>query len=111
MTSAGYRMLLRPDHPNATNYGYVMEHRLVMEEALGRYLRDDEVVHHLNEVKTDNRPENLQVLLKRQHDSLPKNRKPPVCPACGTVIPFRTPRSARNASKRWVSRQRGKPES
>lgn len=86
-----------------------MEHRLVMEKVLGRYLTAGEVVHHLNEVKDDNRPENLQVLPKRQHDSLPKNRQPPQCPACGTVIPFRTPRSARNASKRWASRQREKP--
>ena len=51
------------------------EHRLVMEEYLGRKLRTDEVVHHLNGVKTDNRVINLQVMTKKQHDRLHNGKK------------------------------------
>jgi len=58
----GYVLVKRRDHPAARKNGYILEHRLVMEEHLGRPLRADEVVHHKNSVKTDNRIENLEVL-------------------------------------------------
>ncbi len=61
LNTGGYVMVLRPDHPEADPRGYVYEHRLVASEALGRALRPGEVVHHKNEVKDDNRPENLHV--------------------------------------------------
>jgi hypothetical protein len=54
----GYIYILLPEHPFANN-SYVLEHRLVAERCLGRYLKPKEVVHHINKKRDDNRPENL----------------------------------------------------
>lgn len=64
--SAGYALVWKPDHPKAVN-GRVFEHRLVMEQVLGRFLKDDEYVHHLDENKINNAPENLQVVSNPEH--------------------------------------------
>lgn len=66
----GYVLVYCPGHPNADGKGYVREHRLVIENILGRLLRDDEHVHHINEIKSDNRPENLRVLGISEHHLL-----------------------------------------
>ena len=66
VTKFGYRVVYIPDHPMANSAGTVAEHRLVMAQSLGRNLRDDENVHHINGDRLDNRLDNLELWSKSQ---------------------------------------------
>lgn len=57
----GYILLWMPEHPDANAHGYVREHRTVMARMLGRPLLQSEVVDHRNDIRNDNRPENLRL--------------------------------------------------
>lgn len=70
---SGYWYIYSPYHPKATKNGYVAEHRLVAEKMIGRFLKEDEVVHHINMNKLDNREENLLVLTASEHIRLHSN--------------------------------------
>lgn len=80
--SNGYVYLVRPEHPFADQTGRILEHRLVMEEWLRlnepnslfltklgsqKYLRPEFIVHHKDEVKSNNVIENLECMTKPQH--------------------------------------------
>lgn len=58
---ARYRKVKTPDGRN------MMEHRYVMELAIGRPLESHEQVHHKNHDRLDNRPENLEIVTSAEH--------------------------------------------
>lgn len=62
--SNGYVFFTDRKHPLASNHGKVLLHREIMSEKLGRLVRKDELVHHINGKRDDNRPENLELFYK-----------------------------------------------
>lgn len=70
VSKGDYNYAVVPEHPKCTKNYYVLEHRVVMENHLGRLLNDDEVVHHINGNKKDNRIENLIILSNEEHVKL-----------------------------------------
>lgn len=68
---SGYIYLYKPEHPFARGK-YIAEHRLVVEEYNKFILLSCIHVHHINEVRDDNRIENLEYMCMRKHNSLHK---------------------------------------
>jgi hypothetical protein len=67
--ASGYILVRAPDHPHANSGGYVYEHRWIVEQALGRYLLPEEVVHHLDGDKQNNDLENLRLFSSRSEQN------------------------------------------
>lgn len=67
INNQGYVLLKIPTHPYSMSNGYIFEHRVVFEIIIGKYLGNDVVIHHLNEVKNDNRFGNLSLMERGEH--------------------------------------------
>lgn len=70
ISKGDYMYALVPEHPKATRHGYVLLHRVIMENHLGRVLNTNEIVHHKDHNKKNNTLENLEVLDGREHSRL-----------------------------------------
>ena len=79
-------LIYKPDHPNTTKSGYILEHRYVMAEKLGRPLLPTEDVHHIDGDKTNNDPSNLEVLGRSEHSRLHNRRKQIIRGRRGRII-------------------------
>lgn len=87
VSKGDYIYTVVPEHPNANKHGYVLLHRIIMENHLGRILDNDEVVHHIDGNKRHNTIENLKLMTAKEHVILHarKGRKMIMlkCPECG----------------------------
>jgi hypothetical protein len=100
ITTCGYvRVHVGREHHLANNRGYAYEHRLVMEEKLGRRLRPGEIVHHIDRDGLNNNPDNLSLCAdstahKVEHRSpacrrrLPNEANPTLRCSCGCSRTF-----------------------
>ena len=78
-------------HPGASKYGYILYHRVVMQNHLGRLLMANEVVHHIDGNKFNNDISNLELMDSKRHAKLHKlkhGRKYVLlkCPECGKLF-------------------------
>lgn len=103
VSKGDYNYAVVPDHPHATKNGYVLEHRVVMENKLGRILSRRELVHHKRHSEKKNNSEgNLEVKLRGEHEryhGLARGRRwvELKCPGCSKI--FERVRSQTHLSK------------
>lgn len=76
-TKEGYKQIFSPHSSSARKNGYAPEHRVKAEKKLGRALGPDEIVHHIDGNKRNNRMRNLQVMTRGEHWRIhhPKKRR------------------------------------
>lgn len=85
---SGYIMIRLKSNEFPNKIGrYVMKHRFIMEEYLGKKISKNQDVHHINGDKQDNRIQNLIVLTKKEHqNSHHKKYLPRKCFNCKNII-------------------------
>lgn len=85
ISNCGYVLIYAPDRSTRSD-NYALEHRIVMEDFLGRRLLDSEIVHHINGNKTDNRITNLELMSLADH-TREHNKESEIirCPTSGKI--------------------------
>lgn len=90
INKGGYLYALVPNHPNATKNGYVLAHRVIVENHLGRLLTSNEIVHHIDGNKHHNDIINLKVMTQEDHVRMHKSTGRTIkffkCPCCGKIF-------------------------
>ena len=64
----GYKFITQPNHPRADRYGYVLEHIIIWEQTHNKPVPKGWIIHHLNGIRGDNRPENLMAVSRSKHE-------------------------------------------
>lgn len=84
-----YDYALVPEHPKATSNGYVLYHRVVMENSINRLLTENEEVHHIDKNPHNNSLSNLQLVTKEEHRKIHSVRLKTYvelrCPMCSNT--------------------------
>lgn len=70
-----YIKIKAPKHPRADKNEMIFEHDLIVEQQIGRLLNENESVHHINQVRNDNRPTNLLLVSNQDHEYIHKHIK------------------------------------
>ena len=81
-----YLYAVVPEHPKANKHGYVLEHRVVLENSIGRLLLTNEIVHHIDGNKHNNNLSNLEVMSVAEHAKIHakgRNTQELKCGYCG----------------------------
>lgn len=81
-TTQQYATVRVPGHPRANNSGHVLEHIIVIERVLGRFLPERHPIHHVDENKRNNAPSNLVVCESDAYHQL-LHRRQRALAACG----------------------------
>jgi DNA-binding transcriptional regulator YiaG len=123
LTQQGYVDVYKPEHPRANKTGYIRRSWLVIEETTGHVVQPGEDVHHINEVVTDDRPENLSVLSHGEHRKLHNAKRREAGEALKirqsgesnrwaklTLVDVRTIRASRGVTQRELARKFGVSE-
>jgi predicted nucleic acid-binding Zn ribbon protein len=104
--SMGYMYIKKQGHYRADKQGYVKVADLILEEKLGRPLKDNEIAHHIDNNKLNDKPENLEVMDNREHtlmhhEARRKKENTKSCLICKTVFS----RPGRKDAKKYCSRE------
>lgn len=91
VSKGDYEYAVVPDHPKAIKHGYVLHHRVIMENHIGRLLEDDEIVHHIDGNKKNNNINNLTIMKAKDHITMHDLEHGEMkvtlkCPNCGKIF-------------------------